>query len=281
MHIKEKLMDLKTLENTPSWEWPETAAATLLTVLRNPSADPEERLLAAELSGDYSVMDNDLAEALYGILSNAGELLELRGEAALSLGTALEHADTMGFEDPEEIIISEPLFERTRESLRTLFADRQLPDDLRRQILEASVHAPEAWHSQAVRDAYTSGDDAWRLTAVFCMQFISGFDEQILESLQSQDLETHYQAVCAAGNWGLKGAWSHITELLGSTSTDKALLLAAIAAVPAIRPEAAEDILEEFAEHEDDEISEAAMEALAMVEMMEEYEEDDEEEPED
>jgi uncharacterized protein (UPF0147 family) len=278
---EKKHMDLKTLENTPSWEWPETAAETLLAVLRDRSADPAERVLAAELAGEYSVMNNDLTETFYAILCDAGEPVELRGEAALSMGTALEHADTMGFEDPEEVIISERLFKQTRETLRRLFADPELPDDLRRQVLEASVHAPEDWHSQAVRDAYASDDSTWRVTAVFCMQFINGFDKQILESLQSRDLEIHYQAVCAAGNWGLKEAWPHITDLLGSNKTDKVLLLAAISAVPAIRPEAAEDILEEFAEHEDDEIAEAAMEALAMVEMMEEYEEEDEEDPED
>ncbi len=268
-------MDLKTLANTPSWEWPETADETLLAVLRDRSADPGDRLLAAELAGDYSVMNTAIAETLLDTVGDSGETAELRGEAALSMGTALEHADTMGFEDPEEIMISEAMFERTRKTLRKLYMDPQLPAELRRQLLEASAHAPEEWHTQAVREAYASDDDDWRLTAVFCMQFISGFEDQILESLQSQDLEIHYQAVCAAGNWGLKEAWPHITELLSSSKTDRALLLAAISAVPAIRPEAAEDILEEFAEHEDDEISETAMEALAMVEMIEEYEEDD------
>ncbi len=270
-------MDLRTLENIPSWEWPEEADQTIAAVLRNRSAAPEDRLLAAELAGDYNVMNPMIAETLLAIVCSSLEPVGLRGEAALSIGTALEHADTMGFEEPEEIIISEALFERAKESLRRLFEDPQLPVELRRQLLEASVHAPEDWHQQVVRDAYVSDDYAWRLTAVFCMQFISGFEDQILESLQNPDLEIHYQAVCAAGNWGLKDAWPHITQLLDSAQTEKALLLAAIAAVPAIRPEAAEDILEEFAGHEDDEISETAMEALAMVEMIEEYEEDDEE----
>ena len=45
-------------------------------------------------------------------------------------------------------------------------------------------------------------DEAWRLTAVFCMRFIRGFEEQILEALKSQHPDIHHEAVLAAGKLG-------------------------------------------------------------------------------
>ena len=111
--------------------------------------------------------------------------------------------------------------------------DASVPEDVRRRILEASVRAPQDWHQDAIRAAYASDDDAWRLTAVFCMRFVRGFDEQILEALDSENPDIHYEAVCAAGSWEVDAAWPHITALVTSRKTEKSLLLAAIEAVAA------------------------------------------------
>ena len=46
--------------------------------------------------------------------------------------------------------------------------------------------------------SYASEDEEWKLTAVFAMNWVSGFDSQILEALKSDKDEIHYQAVCAA-----------------------------------------------------------------------------------
>jgi hypothetical protein len=75
------------------------------------------------------------------------------------------------------------------------------------------------------------------------MCFIRGFDDQILEALESKNPDIHYQAVCAAGNWAVDAAWSHITGLVTSEDTDKPLILAAINALAGIRPQEAGVIL--------------------------------------
>jgi hypothetical protein len=54
--------------------------------------------------------------------------------------------------------------------------DASVPTDVRRRILEASVRAPQDWHRDAIRAAYASDDDVWRLTAVFCMRSVRGFE---------------------------------------------------------------------------------------------------------
>jgi hypothetical protein len=144
-------------------------------------------------------------------------------------------------------------------------------------ILEASARAPQSWHENAVRAAYSSRDEDWKLTAVFCMRFIRGFDDQILESLNSKNEDIHYEAVCAAGNWGVDAAWPHIAALVGSEKTDKDLLLAAIDAIAIIRPEEASEILVDLTHSDDEEIVEAAYEAMAMAEPWEDEEDEDEE----
>jgi len=121
----------------------------------------------------------------------------VRGRAVISLGPILEHADTQGFEDADDLPITEPAFHRLQESLRKLYRDANVPKEVRRRILEASVRAPQDWHEDAIRVAYSSGDEVWRLTAVFCMRFVRGFEEQILEALDTEKPDIHYEAVVA------------------------------------------------------------------------------------
>jgi hypothetical protein len=258
-------MDIKILKFTPSWEWPENAGETFLGVLRDEGFDKSDRLVAAELAGDLVVMNDDLADALLSVLENADGPEDLRAQAAISLGPALEQADIEGFDDPDDMPITEEMFLRIRETLRRLYLEAEGPKTVRRRVLEASARAPQKWHRDAVRAAYKSRDDDWKLTAVFCMRYVRGFDKQIVESLESSNPDIEYEAVCAAGIWGLKGAWSHIVSLVTSEDTDKPLLLAAIEAVPGIRPHETAEILDDLMDSEDEEIVDAVQEALAMA----------------
>jgi hypothetical protein len=259
-------MDLKTLKDTPPWDWPEGTAEKLVSVLRDEQAAKPDRLLAAEMAGDFTVVNDALVEALLAILRNSEEFQEARARAAISLGPILEYADTEGFEDPDDVPISERHFQQIQESLRELYMDAQIPKEVRRRILEASVRVPQDWHKNAVRAAYASGDDAWKLTAVFCMRFLRGFDEQIVKELASRNPDIHLEAVLAAGNWGVRAAWPHIAALIHSGSAPKPLLLAAIEAVPSIRPQEASEVLSRLMESDDEDIVEAVQEALAMAE---------------
>jgi hypothetical protein len=144
--------------------------------------------------------------------------------------------------------------------------DAIVPSSLRRQILEASVRAPQDWHQNAVRAAYYSGELEWKLTAVFCMRFIDGFDQQILESLNSNHPEIECQAVCAAGNWEVSAAWSHIVSLIASQKTDKYLLLAAIEAASTIRPLEAPSLLHRLLDSKDQDIIDSVHEAIQTAE---------------
>ena len=263
-------MDLNTLLNTPPWDWPIDAGKLFLKTLADQQASESDRLIAAELAGDLVAMNDDLADALLAIVGSKDESEELRATAAIGLGPVLEQADIElvddeEFDDPECVPITLHTFRNLRDSLHQLYLDESNPQEVRRRILEAAVRAPQDWQKDATRVAYSSGDKDWVLTAVFAMGYIRGFDDQILESMESADLETHFQAIRAAGHWELDAAWSHVVQLVENPATPKPLLLAAIEAVGNIRPAEAGEILVDLTDSRDEDIADAADEAIAMA----------------
>jgi hypothetical protein len=273
-------MDLKMLETTPPWEWPDNAAAIFQAILTDREASAVDRVLAAELAGDYVVINDQLAETLMGILGSTGESALLRSHAAISLGPALEGADTADFDDPfDDPPLSEEMFQKIQRFLHMLYQQEDIPKQVRRSIFEASVRAHQDWHADAIREAYASGDRDWTLTAVFGMAHVPGFEAEILESLKTSDPETHVRAVKAAGNWSLEAAWPHVFALVENAGvTPKPLLLAAIGAVASLRRDTATlELLHDLVDSEDEDISDAADEALSMAGVFDEFEEDDSE----
>ncbi len=276
-------MDLKILIETPPWEWPEGTGKIFHETLTNDHADASDRALAIELAGNLTVINDELVEALLSILQNDNESEELRGKAAISLGPVLDHADMNGFDDPDDVPISEYRFHKILASLHKLYLDVDVPENVRRLILEASVRAPKDWHQDAIRAAYLSDDEEWKQTAVFSMRWVRGFDNQIREALESNNRNIHYQAVRAAGNWEVDAAWSHISGLVNAQVSDKQLLLASIDAVAHIRPMEAVQILMDLTDSDDDDIVDAVHEALAMVDGLsnDEFNDDDDDDDDD
>lgn len=268
VHLVRQLADL------PSWEWPEEARNALLAVLGDRQAGPEERRLATELAGDVVVVDDTVANRLLGLLGDAGESDELRGQAAISLGPALELGDLHGFEDEDMTPISEAVFEAACEALRQAYSDARCPKDVRRRALEAAVRADRGWQAGAVRAAYASDDRDWRQTAVFCMGFLPGFEQHTLADLDDSDERVQREAVRAAALRGLSKAWRKIKALALSEASGKEARLAAIDAVAELRPHQAEEVLAGLLGHEDPEVAGAAREALIAAGAMDAEDED-------
>jgi hypothetical protein len=274
--MRKNIMDLKTLQDTPPWDWPRDAGKKFHEVLIDHRANETDRLIAAELAGDLTVINDEMADALKAIICSPDEPEQLRATAAIALGPVLEQADIDEFEDPRDVPISQRTFRNVQDLFHRLHFDNSIPKEVRRRILEASVRAPEEWHRNAIRAAYSSGDQEWILTAVFSMRWIRGFDDQILEALKSHNAEIRYEAIQAAGNWGLAAAWSHMLALVRDAATPKPLLLAAIGAVASIRPVEAGSVLADLVDTDDEEIAEAIDEAIGMAQTARDEEDDEE-----
>ena len=218
-------------------------------------------------------IDDQLATALLSLVGDPSASEPLRCRAALSLGPVLEQMD-QGRDDhflslDDETLgpppISEHTFHRIQETLRVRFLEDDLPTEVRRHVLEASVRAPADWHRDAIREAYSRKDRYWRLTAVFAMRYVRGFPDEIVAALDDPDEEIRYEAVRAAGNWEVDAAWPQVSALLSAPDTDKALLLAAIEASASIRPQEAEPLLAELSDSHDADIADAADNAMMMA----------------
>ena len=105
-------MDIREYGNTPPWEWPEEAGAAFMKVLTDRGADEEDRVLAARLAGNACAVNDELAEALLEVLRSPEEPDVLRSRAAISFGPALEQADTYGFDDPDDVMVTEGVIDR-------------------------------------------------------------------------------------------------------------------------------------------------------------------------
>jgi hypothetical protein len=267
-------MNISELNELDPWEWPDDAAATLRQTLEDDGAPLEQRVLAAELAGEIFVINEEMAHLLLGLVRRPDVSANLRCVAALALGPCLEEGDTMGFDD--EPPLSEEAFRRVVGEMRLLYHDAQIPDEVRRHVLEAAVRAPQDWHAGAIRAAHVSDDPAWRLTAMFCMQYIRGFEAQILETLHSDDEPLLYHAVCAAGTWGLEGAWERVVALALDKKVERDLRSAAIHAAATIRPAAIDAALGELQDDADEQIAEAACDALTLADRLAAFAADDE-----
>jgi hypothetical protein len=257
---------LEALQEAGVWEWPPDARATLLSVLADRDVDLDHRVLAAELSSEVAILDDELAARLLALLRAASEPEGLRAQAAVSLGPMLEYADMEGYEDDDEPSVTPPTIEKTQTLLRATYFDASAPTFLRRRALEASVRGCQAWHADVIAAAWASGDPAWQVTAVFCMQYVAGFERQIAEALESQVPEIFLEAVRTAGERGMADAWPRVSALLTAPGTPKPLLLAAIDASPNINSEQAVELLEPLTRSDDEDIAAAAEEAIVMAE---------------
>lgn len=85
-------MDLRALKESPPRDWPVDIRKNLLDILRDDHASETDLLLAAELAGVSSIMNDALKDALRSILQNSSKSERVRSRAAISLRPVIESA---------------------------------------------------------------------------------------------------------------------------------------------------------------------------------------------
>ena len=260
-------MDLKTLAQTEPYDWPSDSDETILRALRNDQAQDLDRLFAVEVAGYSFGVNDELADALLSILGDPSEPEPLRDQAIASLGPTLEYAEEQGFSKFSDATISESTFEKIQRSLQSCFGDTGNPKAVRRRALEASVRSPQKWHREAVRSLYASGDEDWKLTAVFCMRWLGGFEEEILEALGSESQSIQREALAAFGELDLGGAGLDLSAAMEAEDVQTGLVQAIISYINRLPAEQAEMLLTSIAMAGDDENAEPVGEDGTTLEM--------------
>jgi len=204
-------MNFNDLKRLPPWEWPKDAGEIFLRVAMDKNGLEEDRLLAVELAGDCMVIDDAMALELLHLLRNRKEPEKFRAKAATSLGPILEYVEILDFEE-SEMAISKSMFDRIQEALRDLHEDVKVPREVRRRCLEASVRSPQDWHAETIRVTHLSREEDDRLTAIFCMGYIDGFQDELDKAMEDENSSIRSEALKALANWQEGEPWFDLDD---------------------------------------------------------------------
>jgi hypothetical protein len=101
---------------------------------------------------------------------------------------------------------------------------------------------------------------------IFAAKF--AIQKQLLASPTSNNPDIFYEAVCAAGDWRIDGAWPFVAAIIIDGERKKDLLLTAIEAAVQIRPPEAAEIVGPLLDSKDDDMVDVVYEALSMADAL-------------
>lgn len=242
-------------------------------------ADEDAR---AEASEELNLlMDDSVALGLLGLVAGK-ESEEVRADAVIALGPIVEEAgmdydEGVPFElDPElGPGISQETYENIVRDLRRLYDDSSQPSLIRRRAFEVLVRDPRGWQAAEIRRQFAGDEPDWKLTAVFSMGYIAGFEKEIAATVKSAEGLLLFEAVRAAGAQEVAAAARRIHDLATSEDVELGLRLVAITALSGVHANSRE-ILQELTLSQNPEIADAAEAALDELSMGEWDEDDDE-----
>lgn len=243
----------------------------LVAVLRNP--DASVRLRALEEAVDEA--DDELTEELMRLLEEDPSE-EVRARVPIALGPTLElcysEVDDEGRLPPPSDWNINPLtqevYDRLLETLRRLYLAAATPELVRRRVLEGAVRSPRPWQEKATAAAFRSEEEPWRITAVFCMGHLRGFEGEIAEAFGSGSEAVRYEAIRAAGLRGAERLARPLLRLAKDPEADVDERVAATLALPVLGPPGAFEALDELCADPEEAVDEAAEEALGELSMM-------------
>ena len=229
----------------------------------------------------HMLMDDAVARRYLDVIEGSGSD-GVRADAIVGLGPVIEEAgidyidDELEFEESPELgpPVSREMFGTIVATIRKIYEDESQPKLLRRRALEVLVRDPQPWLEGEIRKQLASSDEDWKLTAVFAMGYVNGFEKEIMDALTSAGEPILFEAVRSAGSMELAAAAPRIRELAQSATVDPDTRLAAIEALPFV-DDGAEEILRELVGSDDEEIAQTA--EIALDELLFQDELDEEE----
>ncbi len=258
---------LAYLKSCPVHIWPADVEKLLLRALSEPQSESEseseqverlDRQLAIELTRRLKFMDSEIVSALLDCIEDDAQPMSLRIAATGSLALALEHS---GIEDQRRssAMLSRLAVLNVDEALQELYFDADVPAELRRAALEASVRVPadlpdalpDAWYNAEVERAYASEDVAWRKSAILCMGYMPHWAQTVREALHGDDEAIRISAIYAARQSMPEESWDTIVAIARDAQASLPLRVAAMANMPFIDPEGTLVLLDQLEEDGD------------------------------
>ena len=222
--------------------------------------DPEMSMEQEYQLFDEDITDNAGARRMLAILTDTEVDPEDRARAAIKLGPGLQLCDErLSWDDPD-LYFTKMVFEEIDHTFRSLYHDATAPKIVRRRILEAAIRAPMNWHEGAVRAAWTTDDEDWRKTGIFGMGMIPGFDDEIRQALELEDVSAalRIEIVRAASGRQIAEAEPIARQMALDDSLEKLTRLIAIESLVGYASDASERALQKLTRSSDSDIAEAA-----------------------
>lgn len=248
---------LKTFRLKAIEEWPRDSDEILLEIINNNKISMRTRQEAIEFASDLAVVDLKVVRAFCTIIKNSEESYELRSSAISGLSDILaevsspEYQAEIKFVDPNEDIIKISDFDEVRQLLQQIFYNKHEIPEIKRRALEVSATLPDIWHSEAIKEAYADGDVAWRLTALYCMRFVDGFEKEICQELLSRNADMQQYALIAVKMKKIASVWPQVRGIIEAERINEDVFYAALEAGIAINPQAMPEILTSLSDFDD------------------------------
>ena len=155
---------------------------------------------------------------------------------------------------------------RIFQSLLAVINDQAKPVEVKRRALEAAAPLSLSKMKKAIAEAYQSGDNKLKISALFAMgkSCNTSWLPILLKELSNTDSEIRYEAAGACGELGEEEAASYLCDMVNDPDID--VQLAAIQSLGKIGGPEAKGCLEKCLNHSDEAIQKAAEEALSQME---------------
>lgn len=191
----------------------------------------------------------------------------VRAHAIAALGRYVYEGEALAWEewDGEEVAIAPEDYARVSDFLFRIAQDPEESLEARRYAIEAlAFRADDPDVCDLIEWAYHHPDRRMKVSAIFAMarQGDPRWTEYILAELHSLDAEIQYEAVRAAGEWGLREATDTLIELARRKNLRKPLRLRAIYALGETGDERAYPVLERLTHSRDRDVRQVAHDAI-------------------
>ena len=269
--MAEHTKHLEFLQEIPPWEWPKGSGEIFLEVLHDEQATESDQLIAAELAGEFSVINDELVDALIAILNRSDKSEELRGTAAIARGRPLRASSWKASRTKATVLLPNPRLTRSRSHCAR---STWTPITCQGRCAAESSRPPCAHLRTGIlmlserRFPVMTRHGGSRPSSA-CATFL-GSTSRFSRHSAARTRRILREAVIAAGEQVVDAAWPRVTALLNPSQTERSLLLAAIDAVASINPDLAPEVLNDLGGSEDDEIATAVFDALALQEALRE-----------